>query len=119
MSIYSEIFIIGQDEIENKEIYSIKIGKNSEANDKLLKSCPKNCLWFHVKGGSSPHGFLLCEENKFHPKAIKRTAELVKSFSKYKNIKEVSVEYTLLKNVKLTDTPGLVEINKRIDKILV
>lgn len=120
MSIYSEIFIVDNKE-EKEDIYLIKIGKNAESNDKLLKNCPKDCLWFHLKGGPSPHGFLIFEGEKkvFHPKAILRTASLVKSFSKSRDRKEVSVEYTFLKNIELTNILGLVEINKKMDKVFV
>lgn len=108
--IYEEIF---------GEYWLIKIGRNADENDQLLRSSPKESLWFHLKGMPSPHGILFNKDNKYNEESIHKCASLVKKFSKGKNIPKLAVEYLPLKNVKLTDTKGLVEISKKTRVILI
>jgi predicted ribosome quality control (RQC) complex YloA/Tae2 family protein len=97
---------------------TIKIGRNCEDNDILLKTCSLDSLWFHLKGMASPHGFLMGPS--ISDEHIYKTASLVKQFSKAKNIENVSVEYLPLKYVKLTgEKKGEVYLTKKPNKIFV
>jgi predicted ribosome quality control (RQC) complex YloA/Tae2 family protein len=108
---YTEIFNVN---------YQIEIGRNQMENDKLIKTSRQNSLWFHVKDQPSPHGILTCLNNsKLDKEVIKRTAELVKAFSKAKNINKVSIEYIELSKIKTTATPGLVLLKKTPNYIVV
>lgn len=108
--IYEEIF--------NKD-WIIRIGRNADENDQLLRSSPKDSLWFHLEGMPSPHGILFNADNEYSEDSIQRCSSLVKNFSKGKNIPKLAVQYLPLKNVKLTDTKGLVEISKKSRVILI
>jgi len=108
---YSEIFNIN---------YQIEIGRNQAENDQLIRTSRQNSVWFHLKDQPSPHGILTCLTNiEIDRVVIKRTAELVKSFSKAKNLNKVSIEYIELSKIKTTNTPGLVVLKKTPKYIVV
>ena len=50
---------------------------------------------------------------------IRRTAELVKQFSKFKSYSKVTIIYIELKHIKCTDVPGAVIIKKKTKEIIV
>tara|TARA_Y100001970_G_scaffold269017_1_gene360913 strand:+ start:352 stop:669 length:318 start_codon:yes stop_codon:yes gene_type:complete len=84
----------------------ILIGENSEENDNLIKEKNKKYFWFHLKNGPSPHGII--KTDKPTNKQIYICANLVKENSKQKNMKNVYVEYTQLKNIRSTKILGTV-----------
>ena len=90
----------------------IKIGRNQDENDKLLKEYlqNENVIWFHLHSFPSPHGFLV---GSTEIENIQRTASLVKQFSKYKNLKNIKVEYLPIKYVKFTEKKGEVILKKK------
>jgi predicted ribosome quality control (RQC) complex YloA/Tae2 family protein len=82
--------------------FEVWTGKDSSANDLLsMKYARRNDLWFHVRGTSGSHTILrMPEEATDIPKDhIKTAAEIAAYYSKAKNAKNVSVAYTLSKNV--------------------
>jgi len=98
------------------DIYTIQIGRNQAENDQLVKSAPQTAWWFHLKDVPSPHGILYSDDGSEPTKnAIYRAAQLVKQYSKSKNLNTVSVDYCSIKNVKRTDVPGKVILTKRPD----
>jgi len=102
---YTEIFNIN---------YRIEIGRNQLENDRLIKTSRQNSIWFHLKDQPSPHGIitLLNHSQQLDKEVIHRTAQLVKSFSKAKNLNNVSVEYIPLSKIKTTNIPGMVILKK-------
>ena len=106
--------------IETYDNFIIKIGRNSEENDKIIKEGEQNDLWFHIKDNPSPHGIIHCDTKEEPTKdIIYKTAELVKSFSKYKDLSKITIIYTKLKNIKRTNILGSVIIKNKTKEIIV
>ena len=106
--------------IETYENFNIKIGRNDEENDKIIKEGSQNDLWFHIKNNPSPHGIIHCDTIEEPSKdVIYKTAELVKSFSKYKDLSKITIIYTKLKNIKRTNILGSVIIKNKTKEVIV
>ena len=83
-----------------------KIGQNAQENWDLLDNSA-NFVWFHLRSFPSCHvveGANLCLKN-----------------TKYRNLKNVKVNYTPLKNIKKADTIGAVHFisNKKVRTITI
>ncbi len=102
----------------------IEIGRTQIENDKLVRFHKRTVvegittLWFHLGGGdSSGHGIATipttnCTKGtELYKECIYRTATLVKNFSKRRDEKHIPVIYTVISNVALTPTKGLVTLN--------
>jgi predicted ribosome quality control (RQC) complex YloA/Tae2 family protein len=95
----------------------IVIGKNKYDNNKIISENSQNDFWFHIQKMPSAHLILKCNCKKKN-KCIKESAHKLKSSSKYKNLKNLKIVYTQLKNVKKTKEIGKVIIkNKSIISI--
>ena len=106
--------------IETYENFTIKIGRNDEENDNLIKEGGQNDLWFHIKNNPSPHGIIHSDTKEEPTKdVIYKTAELVKSYSKYKDLSKITIIYTKLKNIKRTDVLGSVIIKNKTKKLVI
>jgi predicted ribosome quality control (RQC) complex YloA/Tae2 family protein len=106
--------------IEQIDKFTIKIGRNQNENDKLIKEGSQNDLWFHLKENPSPHGFIHSDTNEEPSKeVIYRTAELVKQYSKFKSYSKVTIIYIELKHIKCTNVPGTVIIKKKTKEIII
>jgi len=112
--VYSEYF--------NDECY-IEIGRTQAENDKLVRFHKltfvdgRTTVWFHLGGGdSSGHGFATIPTMNYtkgttlYKECIYRAATLVKNFSKRKDDRNVPIIYTIISNVALTLTRGLVTL---------
>lgn len=98
----------------------ILVGQNRNENDQLVAQSQQTDLWFHLKDLPSCHVILECDkDNEATKEMINYAAQLVKENTKYKNYKKITVEYTEIKNVYRTKTPGLVTIKGKIDIIIV
>ena len=98
----------------------IKIGENKEENDQLVAKAKQTDLWFHLASLPSCHIILECDKkNKATKEMIKHCAVLVKENTKYKNHSKLKVNYTPIKNVKRTDTPGKVILKGKTECITV
>jgi predicted ribosome quality control (RQC) complex YloA/Tae2 family protein len=106
--------------------WTIKIGRNEKENDTLIRNSNKNDLWFHLEDNPSPHGFIGSTPSTSSaptPNAepphdlIYKTALLVKKYSNCKHIPSISVIYTKIENVCLTNKLGTVIIKKKTNKI--
>ena len=87
----------------NIDGFSVYIGKNNKQNDYItFKLSDKNDLWFHVQGFHGSHVLLKTngkEINENNP-IILKCAKLAALHSKANNENKVSVDYTLIKNIK-------------------
>ena len=92
------------------EIYTIKIGQNQEENQKLLESMNENDSWFHLSGFASPHLIINIDFHLLSKQDIYRIAVILKKHTKYKKEGPVGIDYTLRKDLKLTKTPGMVNL---------
>ena len=94
------------------------IGQNAKDNFAVIDEGFEDDLWFHAKLFSSCHVVcLLPNEIELTEKekkgVIRKGAELCKEHTnKLKLIEKVAINYTEIKNVTKTKTPGLVNIVK-------
>lgn len=99
---------IHYDNILNYEL-KIYVGENAQENWKLLDSSTQNSLWFHLDKFSSPHVIVeLYDNKKISNTTINYAALLCKTYSKYKNIRNIYVIYTTIKNIKKGSNVGSV-----------
>jgi len=105
---------------------TIKIGENAKENTemiKMLKNANENYIWFHLSSFPSPHVVAEIEDDTdisaIPENLILKCSEICRKYSKYKNMKNLYIDYTPLKNIKLTFTLGEVEFisNKMVKKI--
>lgn len=82
--------------------YEVWLGKNAEANLKLLRVARPDDLWFHVKGAPGSHALLRVKKRKEQvpQKAIEEAARLAAYFSKKRTSSWVEVDYTRAKYVR-------------------
>ena len=87
----------------NIDGFTVYVGKNNKQNDYItFKLSDKNDLWFHVQGFHGSHVLLKTngkEINNNNP-IILKCAKLAAQHSKANNENKVSVDYTLIKNIK-------------------
>jgi predicted ribosome quality control (RQC) complex YloA/Tae2 family protein len=96
--------------------YHIRVGKNQQENDTIVKTSPQNALWFHLKDFPSAHAIVvnIMKPGIYDKEAIIRTAMLVKDSAKQgvNNLQKLSVNYLPIKNVKRTEIQGQVILTK-------
>jgi predicted ribosome quality control (RQC) complex YloA/Tae2 family protein len=96
--------------ISFNEIYTIRIGQNQYENHALLESMEPEHTWFHVSEFPSSHLVINTNYETLSKLMIYKIAVLLKQHTKYKKENNISIDYTLRKNLQLTKTPGLVYI---------
>jgi predicted ribosome quality control (RQC) complex YloA/Tae2 family protein len=89
------------------------IGKDANDNFNIIENANPGDIWFHIDDNASCHVIAcLPEDNEFNKKQlmyiIKQGAILCKQHSKYKSQKNVSIVYTYIKNVTMTNIIGTV-----------
>ena len=88
------------------------IGKNKNENFEVIDNASVDDLWFHAKDESSCH--VVCEMpddiNKKELKYIIKVGALLckNNTNKLKNISNIEIIYTQIKNVTKTSIPGCV-----------
>lgn len=97
---------------------TIIIGKNKEDNWKILSEAENTELWFHLDKFSSCYVILKGEHSK---ERIQLAAELCKSNTKYRNLKNVAVIYTEKSNLRKGELVGevIIKNNKKVKKIII
>ena len=98
----------------------IKIGKNAKENDTIITEAKETDIWFHLADFPSCHVIIECStEFQITKEMITYCANLVKENGKYKNIPKLKVNYTEIKNVMRTTTPGQVILKGKVKSIIV
>jgi predicted ribosome quality control (RQC) complex YloA/Tae2 family protein len=92
-----------------------KVGQNAHDNFAVIESSNITDLWFHISDNSSSHVVAsIPPDIQFEKKQmmyiVKQGAILCKQHSRYKSQKNVSVVYTTIQNITLTNIPGSVTI---------
>jgi len=103
----------------------IKIGKNQAGNDYLVRNSLKNDLWFHLSDFSSAHiiasihdiNNILTKEE--FDSIILYCSTLLFKISHKHNKNPLKIVYTYIKNLTLTSTLGLVELNDNVNYITI
>lgn len=95
---------------ENYKEYTVLIGQCQNENDMIIKSSNQNDTWFHLDKTSGPHIIFKNAGDKIPKRYFNQIAAM---FTQYKSNlpNHYSVIYTLVKNVKLTNIPGQVNIS--------
>ena len=96
---------------------SFKVGQNAKENWELL-SLDENYTWFHLKSFPSCH--VVIEKKDTTQEDIINGANLCLENTKYRNLKNIKVNYTLLKNIKKADKVGSVHFvsNRKVNTIM-
>ena len=95
-----------------KREFTFYIGKNKNENFEVIDNASVDDLWFHAKDESSCH--VVCEMpddiNKKELKYIIKVGALLckNNTNKLKNISNIEIIYTQIKNVTKTSIPGCV-----------
>ena len=97
-----------------------KIGCNAKENWQLLESSKDNDLFFHLS--SFPSCYVILEtDNIEDEETIKQAAFQCKNNTKYKNLKNIKVDYCFISNLEKGDIVGevLFKSNKKVKKIVI
>ena len=109
--------------MKDLEIQGIKckIGSNAIENWELLEKSKENNLFFHLSSFPSCYVIYECEnDNDITLETIKECAMICKNNTKYKNLKNIKVDYTFCKNIIKGDKIGeiIYKSNKKVKKII-
>lgn len=92
------------------------IGSSAQENWDLIDIASQKDVWFHLSQLSSPHVILIIPINVKMSDISKQTllhcGLACKNNSKYKNLKNVKIIYTEIKNIKKGDNIGQVTTKK-------
>ena len=97
-----------------------KIGGNADENWKILSESSQDNLFFHLSSFPSCYVIYNCnKENYPYMNIIKQIAEVCKNNTKYKNLKNIKVDFTLCSNVVKGDKVGEViyKSNRQVKQI--
>lgn len=87
---------------------NIIVGENAKENWDILNT-NKNYWWFHLKSFPSCH--VIIEDENPNNLEILEAASLCKKYTKYKNMNNLKINYTQIKNLKKSIDVGSVEFN--------
>lgn len=97
-----------------------KIGTNSEENWNLLENSNENHLFFHLS--SFPSCYVILEtDNMLDKYTIFKAASECKKNTKYKNLKNIKVDYCYISNLIKGDIVGevLFKSIRKVNKIVI
>lgn len=82
--------------------YEVWVGRNADANAKLLRLARPDDLWFHVKGAPGSHALLRVRQRneQVPPDALREAAQLAAYHSRRRTSAWVEVDYTRAKYVR-------------------
>ena len=97
----------------------ILIGENKNENWELLDNNQGTYYWFHLKSFPSCH--VIVQSDDITDELIRYAATLCKSNTKYKNQRNIKVNYTPISNIKKADAIGSVCFisNRKVNTITV
>ncbi len=87
-----------------------KVGQNSKENWELLDE-EQDYIWFHL--ASFPSCYVICCDNNLTKEMIMYGALLCKDNTKYRNLRNLRVNYTLLSNITKAETEGAVYMKSK------
>jgi hypothetical protein len=89
------------------------LGKNDKENHNIIKNSNINYWWFHLDNLTSGH--CIVETENINYNIIVIASNFLKKYTKIRNHLKYSICYTQIKNIKLLNKPGMVEIIKDIN----
>jgi predicted ribosome quality control (RQC) complex YloA/Tae2 family protein len=102
------------------ENITCKVGSNSFENWQLLENIKDTYLFFHLT--SFPSCYVILQSDEYPDiKIIKECAYLCKQNTKYKNLKNIKVDYTMCNNITKGEKEGeiIYKSNKKVKNILI
>ena len=85
-----------------------KLGENAKENWKLLDESKEHYLFFHLQ--SFPSGYVILEHNNdYTEEIIIKAGELCKNGTKYRNLKNIKIDYCRCDNIIKGEKIGEVE----------
>lgn len=97
------------------ENFICKLGQNTKENWKLLDEAKDHYLFFHLQ--SFPSGYVIIEyNNDYTEEIIIKAAEICKNGTKYRNLKNLKIDYCRCDNIIKGKKTGEVEF-KSIRKV--
>ena len=102
------------------ENINYKIGQNAVENWEIFDNSKKSYLFFHLS--SFPSCYVILEwEEEYYPNlsVIKEVAELCKNNTKYKNLRDIKVDFTQCDNIEKGGNVGeiIYKSNKKVNQI--
>ena len=85
--------------------FTVYIGQNRIENDKLVRASDQNDWWVHLHDHPSAHGVIKNPDN------VRISQKILKFCCRAVGGQGQVYDATRIKNVKVTATPGLVEIS--------
>ena len=96
--------------IEEFNDITIIIGQNAQENWNLINfDC--DYIWLHLNSFPSCH--VIIEDNNPEPEVLEYAAQLCKENTKYRNLRNLRVNYTLLSNITKAETEGAVYMKSK------
>ncbi|MBE6836277.1 MAG: fibronectin/fibrinogen-binding protein [Ruminococcaceae bacterium] len=81
--------------------FRVAVGRNNVQNDKLtFKTANNHDMWLHVQGFAGSHTVIFSDRKEITDTAILEAASIAAFHSKARDLKNVPVDYTLIKNIK-------------------
>lgn len=92
----------------------IKIGQNSKENHQIIDEAKQTDIWLHLSNLPSCHAVIASiDGSPIEKNVIIYAANLVKLNTKYKNHRNLKVDYLSVKDIKKTSKPGEVILKQR------
>ncbi len=88
-------------EYKTTDGFRVAVGRNNVQNDKLtFKTANNHDMWLHVQGFAGSHTVIFSDKKEITDTAILEAASIAAYHSKARDLKNVPVDYTLIKNIK-------------------
>ena len=97
-----------------------KIGQNAVENWTIFENSKPSYLFFHLS--SFPSCYVILEwEDEYYPdlSVIKEASELCKNNTKYKNLRDIKVDFTQCGNIEKGEVVGeiIYKSNKKVNQV--
>lgn len=81
--------------------FRVAVGRNNVQNDKLtFKTANNHDMWLHVQGFAGSHTVIFSDRREITDTAILEAAQIAAFHSKARELKNVPVDYALIKNIR-------------------
>tara|TARA_B100001121_G_C18697415_1_gene625634 strand:+ start:3949 stop:4827 length:879 start_codon:yes stop_codon:yes gene_type:complete len=102
---------------KTKIVNNIKyiLGENDIENHQIIKESNKDHWWFHLDNLTSGHCIVMSD--KINHNILIIASNFLKKYTKIRNRIKFSICYTQVKNLKILDKPGMVEIMNNINYV--
>ena len=89
------------------EEIGIILGENANENEQVINESHPDFIWLHLD--KFPSGHVVIQSNVVSQQILQIAAQKCLENTKYKNLKNISVIFTTISNLKFTEKKGEVE----------